>query len=366
MARHLIVTCMKNEGPFILEWVAHHLAVGFDHFLVFTNDCDDGTDAILDTLMGAGLVTRLDNPYESMGGGLNPQKGALKYAESLDLVQRADWVLIADVDEFVNIHTGDGTLSALFAAVPQAQLFALQWRLFGNNGLTGYADTLITSCHLACAPRYCPVPHQAWGIKTLFSTKGPGIAGDYGRLGVHRPLKRLTATMPVFVNGSGQPLPEAYADEGWRLGIRDHGYDLVTLNHYAVRNCESFLVKRDRGRVNHVERDQGLAYWMRMNINMETDRSILARLPATRAALARLHGIAGITGQHLAAVAAHRAKIASLRARADMAAFFAEISSDKMAVIARHLNQFDRATLETGPDQIPDALIAMLAKVPPL
>lgn len=37
----MIVTMMKNEGPYIVEWVAHHLAVGFDRFLVFTNDCDD-------------------------------------------------------------------------------------------------------------------------------------------------------------------------------------------------------------------------------------------------------------------------------------------------------------------------------------
>lgn len=39
---------------------------------------------------------------------------------------------------------------------------------------------------------------------------------------------------------------------GWRSTIETYGYDLVQLNHYAVRSAESFLVKRDRGRVNHV------------------------------------------------------------------------------------------------------------------
>ena len=33
-------------------------------------------------------------------------------------------------------------------------------------------------------------------------------------------------------------------------GGKLYGYDLVQLNHYAVRSAESFLVKRDRGRVN--------------------------------------------------------------------------------------------------------------------
>jgi hypothetical protein len=50
----------------------------------------------------------------------------------------------------------------------------------------------------------------------------------------------------------------------WRSTFETVGYDLVQLNHYAVRSAGSFLVKRDRGRVNQVDRDQGLAYWFRM------------------------------------------------------------------------------------------------------
>ena len=25
------VTCLRNEGPYVVDWVAHHLAAGFDH-----------------------------------------------------------------------------------------------------------------------------------------------------------------------------------------------------------------------------------------------------------------------------------------------------------------------------------------------
>ena len=45
--RTVIVTCMKNEGPFILEWIAYHRMIGVDDFLVYTNDCDDGTDSLV-------------------------------------------------------------------------------------------------------------------------------------------------------------------------------------------------------------------------------------------------------------------------------------------------------------------------------
>ena len=60
--RYMIVTAMKNEGPYILDWIAHHLSIGFEHFFVATNDCDDGTDRILDRLAELGHVTHVPNP----------------------------------------------------------------------------------------------------------------------------------------------------------------------------------------------------------------------------------------------------------------------------------------------------------------
>ena len=33
---------MKNEGPYIVDWLAHHRVVGIDQVLVYTNDCEDG------------------------------------------------------------------------------------------------------------------------------------------------------------------------------------------------------------------------------------------------------------------------------------------------------------------------------------
>ena len=44
------LSTMKDEGPFVVEWVAHHLALGFTEVMVYTNDCSDGTDALLKRL----------------------------------------------------------------------------------------------------------------------------------------------------------------------------------------------------------------------------------------------------------------------------------------------------------------------------
>jgi hypothetical protein len=46
----MAVSMMKDEAPNLLEWFAHHLAVGFTDILVYTNDCTDGTVEMLQRL----------------------------------------------------------------------------------------------------------------------------------------------------------------------------------------------------------------------------------------------------------------------------------------------------------------------------
>ena len=99
----LAILTVKNEGAFLLEWLAHHRAVGFDDFLVYSNDCSDGTDLMLDRLAAMGWLTHVRNDGPHPQG---PQWAALKAADRHPAKAAADWVLFIDIDEFVNIHAG--------------------------------------------------------------------------------------------------------------------------------------------------------------------------------------------------------------------------------------------------------------------
>ena len=347
--RAAIITTMKNEGPFILEWLAYHRAIGFDDILVYTNDCVDGTDTMLQLLERKGLVQHRDNRFREMG--LPPQHAALQSAESELLIKSATWITCIDVDEYINIKIGDGTLDTLFKAVPEANMIAMTWRLFGNGDVRDYVDRPITEQFLRCAPEFARKPHQAWGLKTLFQN-----IGLFKKLGVHRP-KGLNPQLWEeinWVNGSGKPLPREMYRNGWRSTIETYGYDLVQLNHYAVRSAESFLVKRDRGRVNHVDRDQGLAYWFRMNNNFQEDLSIQPRLAMMRAELDRLMQDPEIAAAHHHSVACHRAKIDELRATENYSNFFAELTSPRMERLSRLHGHFGSNVFLSGPGVIPD------------
>ena len=37
----------KNEGAFLLEWIAYHKVIGFSNIVVLSNDCEDGSDEFL-------------------------------------------------------------------------------------------------------------------------------------------------------------------------------------------------------------------------------------------------------------------------------------------------------------------------------
>ncbi len=349
--RTAIVTTMKNEGPFILEWLAYHRAIGVDDFLIYTNDCTDGTDTMLMLLQDKGIVQHRENPFRTMD--LKPQHAALQAAEYEPVMQECGWGICMDVDEFINVKIGDGTLAALYAAMGEANMISLTWRLFGNADVHGYEDRFLIEQFITCAPEIVRKPHQAWGFKTLFRN-----IDIYKKLGVHRPkgLKPDLWDQVRWLNGSGRPMPREMFRNGWRSSLETYGYDWVQLNHYAVRSAESFLVKRDRGRVNHVDRDQGMNYWFRMNFNAEQDRSIQRMIPAARTEFDRLMADPDIAAAHHAAVAAHRAKIAELRAQATPAAFYAELTGARMQALCRLQAHFGSAVFAAGPGVIPDDL----------
>jgi hypothetical protein len=347
--RVAIVTCMKNEGPFALDWIAYHRAIGIGDFLIYTNDCDDGTDALLDRLALRGAVRRLDNPFDKAAGD-RPQHAALRDAPRRAPVAGADWVLPIDVDEYLAIHAGDGTFRDLLCACEglagrAPDLISITWRLFGNDGTTQFADRPVIAQFTRCAAEYRPKPHQAWGFKTAFRQP---LA--FERFGVHRPVKPLPgAEDALWLDGSGRPMPPDMVKRGWRSDRRCWGYGLASLNHYAVRSAESFLVKRARGRVNHVDRDQGLAYWWVMNRNEAEDHRIRRMIPAMRAELRALKADPEVRRLHQACLSAHRRKIKALRADPAQADLLAQIAGPRLDALSRENRAYAGQEFANGP-----------------
>jgi hypothetical protein len=304
--RRLIVTTMKNEGPFMLEWVAYNRAIGFTDFLIYTNDCDDNTDAIAQRLQELGVAHHEVNRFKKGG---SPQRTALRKSAEHSAFKAADWAICADCDEFLNIRTGDGILDDLFDVCGAADAISICWKLFGNSGRAAYQEGFVTEQFRWSVGETSFPNYRAQGMKTLVR-----VNEKLQRLRIHRPLFVKGRTDVRWVDGGGRPMPPEYLTQGWKAH-EGFTHDHARLHHYAVRSVDSFLVKRDRGRTNHVNDDQGTAYWSTMNYNAVQDESILRHLPAVRAEYATLLADPVLAELHAGAVEWHKAKIAELRGR---------------------------------------------------
>tara|TARA_R110002049_G_scaffold23545_3_gene83337 strand:- start:54090 stop:55112 length:1023 start_codon:yes stop_codon:yes gene_type:complete len=298
------VTCVKNEGPFLLEWIAYNRVIGVTDFLFYSNDCTDATDSLLDRLQDHGIVTHLPNPAKNR----NYQMQALKHARRQPIVTDADWVWIADVDEFLNIHVGDHTIPALVAACKDPQAISVTFQFFACGDVETYVDVpVITQFVHSHNPDIC-CTDTAIEVKSLVRKDFPL---EY--YGAHRPFHdEEKSGRPHWTDGSGRPVPPPFRKRVTKRRIRAFlargARNFATLNHYALRSLDSFLVKNDRGDVNREHRSFDETYWRDRNDAAWRDDSILRYEPDLRAEMARLAALPGVADLHAEAVALHRAK----------------------------------------------------------
>ncbi len=326
---NVIVGCMKNEAPYIIEWVAYHRAMGVDNFLIYTNGCEDGTTEILDRLQEMGVLQhRLNDDWK----GNSPQQYALNRSLKEPVIMNAEWIAHIDVDEFINVRCGNGTLQDFFERVPDATNVAMTWRLFGHNGVTTLADEFVIEQFDTCAPKFCPKPHTVWGYKTMYKN-----IGAYQKISCHRPnkLNEGFVTKVKWVNGSGLDMTGEAINNGWRSSKKSIGYDLLQLNHYALRSAESFLVKRQRGRALHVDRSIGLNYWIRMDWTDFKDITIKRNVPRLRAEYDRLMQDDTLRKWHETGVAWHRAKADELHGMPEFEELYQQALSLKLTETER-------------------------------
>ncbi len=296
----VIITTMKNEGPYILEWVAHHLILGFDHIVVFTNDCSDGTNKILGRLQQMGHVTL--QPNRAGKGGVH--RTALRRAKRLDLVKNAEWLYVTDADEFLNVHVSDHSVNALIAASggDDVDIIMVPWRIFSYNRRAELVDVPVTEQFTDAEPTYEDGGAGRRFVKSLFRNKDV-----YHRIGLHNPHIQDEAATPL-----NWALPGGCQISQTSLGNHvppPFGYDVAQINHYALRSAQAYLLKRFRGRANHQTHVLDTDYWDRWNRGGDIDTTIHRYALPVAELLERFHADPDLARFHKRAVRWHKATL---------------------------------------------------------
>ena len=286
-----LVSCMRNEGVFLLEWVAYHQGLGFDAIIIVSNDCTDGSDTLLDALEADGHITHIRH---SVPPGTPPQDAGMDLALAWMRANQITWALHIDSDEFLLVDHGNGRITDLLADLPPADVIPIPWRLFGDSGLTDWTPGDSILPHFTHAE---PAPTEGvTKFKCLFQVASFGRATD------HNPLDPLVDD-PRVLSPDGEALSNSSLYQRKSSRFRPHDVACrakrARLNHYAVKSQDLFLMKNDRGDGQGKTGDSKYhlgSKWHRMaNRNDVEDTAILRHWPATQSRLTALRSDPAIT-----------------------------------------------------------------------
>jgi len=277
--RFAIIAAMRNEGIHLIEWIAYHQVIGFDRVIVHSNDCTDGSDALLEHLSKKGVIEHLSNHVPV---GEAPQTIAMRAVLTYLETSPVDWLLHCDSDEFLNI--GSAKLPDFMENKENADVIALPWQTFGDNGHESWpGETLprFTACEDAIKP-------ETVKFKSMFRPALFGFAHD------HMPVEPKTES-PRVVAADGTPLPNdpLFAEKRAKYRPFDKSIkpEVAVLNHYATRSQDVFQMKNDRGDGQGKTSNKyhlGSTWHCHANRNDRQDRRILAHWPATQAKMTEL------------------------------------------------------------------------------
>lgn len=243
MQGSLVLTAMRNEGPFILEWVAWQKMLGFENILVMFNDCTDHSPQLLRLLEREGVLA---NKRHEPRLGHSPQAEAYHIARQHPLIKKADWLFTCDVDEFLVVHVGDGSIGALLdnGDVPYAAM-SINWRLFGSSDQQKWQDCLVhrrftrsskTDVIRNKALKSFVRDPRLFNRLNSHCASGWSGKGNWGEGGNYYVLSDGSRFDEVHPNKS----PQNACPEDRIL------HHVAEVNHYAVRTYEEFDYKKGR------------------------------------------------------------------------------------------------------------------------
>jgi hypothetical protein len=136
--RTAVVATACDDGIYILEWIAHYRALGFDGILIYTNDNSDGSEKLLRRLADHGVITLIESETY---GTVAPEAKAFEHSiQLLHDLRQYEWVLFVDSDEYFwpDVPGGHGVanllqcLEARFAGHPPSAV-CYQWLWFTSG-----------------------------------------------------------------------------------------------------------------------------------------------------------------------------------------------------------------------------------------
>jgi glycosyltransferase involved in cell wall biosynthesis len=226
-----ICAIVRNEAPYIEEWIAFHLLQGVSNFLIFNDGSSDSTSEILSAIAKSEPVTVID--WEARFQSFDDsQRYAYKFGACW-FVGKVNFVAFIDADEFLFSTNGSLLPVELQNLAEQTSALAIELRLFGSDGHIEHTKGYVTSRFTkSTSPSH---PGNLW-IKTVAK---PQEIYDFDS------CHSVVLRSGNYVLSDGSPYNKSSEHPGKSI---KRGSGSLQINHYMLKSLEEYRQKQARCR----------------------------------------------------------------------------------------------------------------------
>ena len=238
-----VVAILKDEGPYLKEWLDYHLLAGVEHFYLYNNESTDNYEKIIAPYVEAGLVTSTN-----ISGKLSLVPAYFDAVKRFKFQSR--YMAFIDLDEFIYPKTNKTVaevVDEILLRDPNAAGLSIHWQEFGSNGLEK-AD-------------------YSRGVLERFTRRAR--KDFYGKFTDSKVITHTLGNIhlkvianPRFIKQAGSPHFANYFaglysvnETGTPLAPSHYSYpvvaDKIAINHYRCKSKEEFQNKLIRGFATH-------------------------------------------------------------------------------------------------------------------
>lgn len=212
-----IMAIMKNEGPYLKEWLDYHILVGVEKFYLYDNESTDDTTEILKPYIKRGIVDYTYWPGKAQQGpayidALNKHSDETKY------------MAIIDLDEFI-VPVNHKTVPEYLKTLPKnfAEL-VIGWIQYGSSGHKTKPDGLVME-------NFKKHALKSWGVKSIVN---PRLVCDV-RVHVHD-------VAGFIIDENGKKLGRIIQEEN-----RNITTNKIRINHYVTKSFDEYTARMNQG-----------------------------------------------------------------------------------------------------------------------
>ena len=252
-----IAAIMKNEKPYLKEWIEYHRLQGVDHFYLCDNDSSDGTKEYLEPYIKKGVITYIELP------------GADKQLVCYDKIAReykdeTTWLALIDLDEFL-VPLKAQNMPQFLKEFKDASQVSLYWMNYGDNHIFKRESGLVTETFRA---------HGKALNHTVKSIIRPDKVLDFNDKWSNH-----------WVKVDGPSVNENHQPVNYMLGFNISG-DKARVNHYIIKSFSEFMFKKTRGHPDRSKVDYGYYFYHNEN-DVENDPIMERFLPSLKKQMAK-------------------------------------------------------------------------------